>query len=69
MHKERHKHKKQQRKLRSPLKRVLKIRNVQEYIELKSSLGAIQAARFLEIEEQILLIIDLQIESASPIVE
>src|SRR5215467_13364526 len=37
--------------------------------QVKSSLVAIQAARFLEIEEQILLIIDLQIESASPIVE
>lgn len=39
------------------------------YGQVKSSLGALQAARFLEIEEQMLLIIDLQIESASPIVE
>ena len=39
------------------------------YGQVKSSLGALQAARFLEIEEQMLLIIDLQIESASPITE
>jgi len=39
------------------------------YGRVKASLGAIQAARFLEIEEQMLSIIDLQIESASPIIE
>ncbi|HVO64818.1 MAG TPA: hypothetical protein VMT53_28105 [Terriglobales bacterium] len=38
------------------------------YGRVKASLGAIQAARFLQIEDQLLLIIDLQIESALPIV-
>jgi len=40
----------------------------QYYGRVKASLGAIQAARFLQIEDQLLLIIDLQIESALPIV-
>ena len=35
---------------------------------VKASLGAVQAARFLQVEDQLLLIIDLQIESALPIV-
>jgi len=38
------------------------------YGRVKASLGAVQAARFLQIEDQLLLIIDLQIESALPIV-
>jgi hypothetical protein len=38
------------------------------YGRVKASLGAIQAARFLQIEDQLLLIIDLQIESALPVV-
>jgi len=38
------------------------------YDRVKAVLGAIQAARFLQIEDQLLLIIDLQIESALPIV-
>jgi len=39
------------------------------YDRVKASLGAIQAARFLQVEDQLLLIIDLQIESALPVVE
>jgi len=39
------------------------------YERVKESLGAIQAARFLQIEDQLLTIIDLQIESALPIVK
>ncbi len=39
------------------------------YEKIKQSLGAIQAARFVQIENQLLLIIDLQINSALPIVE
>ena len=39
------------------------------YDRVKASLGAIQAARFLQVEDQLLLIIDLQIESALPIAE
>jgi flagellar biosynthesis chaperone FliJ len=38
------------------------------YGRVKASLGAIQAARFLQVEDQLLLIIDLQIESALPVV-
>jgi len=38
------------------------------YGRIKASLGAIQAARFLQVEDQLLLIIDLQIESALPVV-
>ena len=38
------------------------------YGRLKASLGAIQAARFLQVEDQLLLIIDLQIESVLPVV-
>lgn len=39
------------------------------YERIKRSLGAIQAARFVQVENQLLLIIDLQINSALPIVE
>jgi len=39
------------------------------YERVKQSLGAIQAARFLQIEDQLLTIIDLQIESALPVVK
>lgn len=39
------------------------------YQVMKQSLGAITAARFLQVEHQLLLIIDLQIASALPIVE
>jgi hypothetical protein len=35
---------------------------------MKQSLGAITAARFLQVEHQLLLIIDLQIASSLPIV-
>ncbi|HSY66938.1 MAG TPA: hypothetical protein VK829_20280 [Terriglobales bacterium] len=38
------------------------------YSRVKDSLGAIEAARFLQIEDQLLAIIDLQVESALPIV-
>ena len=38
------------------------------YGRVKDSLGAIEAARFLQIEDQLLAIIDLQIASALPIV-
>jgi len=38
------------------------------YARVKASLGAIQAARFLQIEDQLLMIIDLQIASSLPIV-
>jgi hypothetical protein len=38
------------------------------YGRVKESLGAIEAARFLQIEDQLLAIIDLQVESALPIV-
>jgi hypothetical protein len=41
---------------------------VKYYGRVKQSLGAIQAARFLQIEEQLLEIIDLQIASSLPIV-
>ena len=40
-----------------------------KYYELvKQSLGAITAARFIQIEDQLLLIVDLQIDSSLPIV-
>ena len=39
------------------------------YERVKKSLGAIQAARFLQVEDQLLTIIDLQIQSALPIVK
>jgi hypothetical protein len=38
------------------------------YGQVKTSLGAIQAARFLQVEEQLLEIIDLQIAASLPIV-
>ena len=39
------------------------------YGRVKASLGSIEAARFLQIESQLLSIIDLQIDEALPIVE
>jgi hypothetical protein len=41
---------------------------VKYYGRVKTSLGAIQAARFLQVEDQLLMLIDLQIVSALPIV-
>ena len=41
---------------------------VQTYGKVKEALGAVAAARFAMIEHQLLLIIDLQIDSALPIV-
>jgi len=38
------------------------------YGRVKASLGAVEAARFLQVEDQLLLIIDLQIQSALPVV-
>lgn len=38
------------------------------YERIKESLGAVTAARFLQVEHQLLLIIDLQIDSSLPIV-
>lgn len=38
------------------------------YDRVKQSLGAITAARFLQVEDQLLLIIDLQIDASLPIV-
>ena len=38
------------------------------YERMKQALGAITAARFLQVEHQLLLIIDLQIASSLPIV-
>lgn len=38
------------------------------YDRMKASIGAVQAARFLQVEDQLLMIIDLQIASALPIV-
>ncbi|HTF66333.1 MAG TPA: hypothetical protein VK638_26970 [Edaphobacter sp.] len=38
------------------------------YERVKQALGAITAARFLQIEDQLLLLIDLQIDSSLPIV-
>ena len=39
------------------------------YGRVKESLGSIQAARFVQIEDQLLMIIDLQITSELPVVE
>lgn len=39
------------------------------YERVKAALGAIQAARFVQIEDQLLQIIDLQIESVLPVVK
>jgi hypothetical protein len=39
------------------------------YDRVKASLGPIEAARFVQIEDQLLMIIDLQIASALPIVQ
>jgi NAD-dependent DNA ligase len=39
------------------------------YQIMKQSLGAVTAARFLQVEHQLLLIIDLQIASSLPIVQ
>src|ERR1700691_2660261 len=40
-----------------------------KYYELvKQALGGIEAARFIQVEEQLLLIIDLQIDSSLPVV-
>jgi hypothetical protein len=39
------------------------------YGRVKESLGSIQAARFVQIEDQLLMIIDLQIASDLPVVE
>jgi hypothetical protein len=39
------------------------------YERVKQALGGIEAARFIQVEDQLLLIIDLQIDSALPIVE
>ena len=39
------------------------------YERVKESLGAIQAARFVQIEDQLLQLIDLQIESNLPVVK
>lgn len=38
------------------------------YGRVKESLGPIQAARFVQIEDQLLMLIDLQITSAFPVV-
>jgi hypothetical protein len=37
------------------------------YERMKQSMGAITAARFLQVEHQLLLIIDLQIASSLPV--
>jgi hypothetical protein len=37
------------------------------YLRVKQEMGAITAARFVQVEHQLLLIIDLQINSALPI--
>jgi len=39
------------------------------YDRVKASLGAIQAARFIQIENQLLMIIDLQIASSLPVAQ
>lgn len=41
---------------------------VATYQKMKQALGAITAARFIQVEHQLLLIIDLQIDSALPVV-
>ena len=38
------------------------------YLRVKEQLGAITAARFIQVEDQLLLLIDLQIDSSLPIV-
>jgi hypothetical protein len=38
------------------------------YGRMKDALGAVQAARFLQVEDQLLMIIDLQITSSLPVV-
>ena len=38
------------------------------YDRVKQSLGAFTAARFVQVEDQLLLIIDLQIDSSLPLV-
>jgi predicted ribosome quality control (RQC) complex YloA/Tae2 family protein len=38
------------------------------YQQVKQALGGITAARFIQVEEQLLLIIDLQIDSSLPVV-
>jgi hypothetical protein len=38
------------------------------YERVRQELGAITAARFIQVEDQLLLIIDLQIDSSLPIV-
>jgi hypothetical protein len=40
----------------------------QTYHQVKQALGAITAARFAQVEHQLLLIIDLQIASSLPVV-
>lgn len=39
------------------------------YRRVKDALGGVQAARFLQVEDQLLLIIDLQIAASLPVVE
>jgi hypothetical protein len=41
----------------------------QTYVKVKQALGAVTAARFIQVEHQLLLIIDLQISSSLPIAE
>jgi hypothetical protein len=41
---------------------------VSTYEKMKQALGAVTAARFVQVEHQLLLIIDLQIDSALPVV-
>ena len=41
---------------------------ISTYGKMKQALGAITAARFIQVEHQLLLIIDLQIDSALPVV-
>jgi hypothetical protein len=38
------------------------------YVRVKAALGSIEAARFLQVEDQLLMLIDLQIASSLPIV-
>jgi hypothetical protein len=38
------------------------------YQRVKSALGAITAARFVQIEDQLLSLIDLQVDSSLPVV-
>jgi len=41
---------------------------VQAYDKVKEALGAVTAARFAMVEHQLLLLIDLQIDSSLPVV-